>query len=264
VSDTSFQGSIPELYDELFVPLLFAPYARDVAALVADGVPHDVLETCAGTGALTRELVSKLPAARIVATDLNAPMVERGQRVVPGATWRTADALALPFEDATFDAVVSQFGVMFFPDKAAGHREARRVLRPGGAYVVATWDRIEDNELTDVVTKALAEVFPNDPPAFMARTPHGYFDEARIREDFRAGGWPSVRIEKIVHTSRAPSAQIAATAFCQGTPLRNEIDARDASRLAEATERTAEALAARFGHGAIEGKISALIASAKR
>ena len=152
-------------------------------------------------------------------------------------TWQQADALALPFEDRTFDVVACQFGAMFFPDKVQGYREARRVLKPGGRFFFNVWDRIEDNEFADVVTQALAAVFPDDPPRFMARTPHGYHDVAKIREELTAAGFADVSIDTVDARSKAPSPRHPAIAYCQGTPLRNEIEARDASRLEEATTK---------------------------
>jgi ubiquinone/menaquinone biosynthesis C-methylase UbiE len=136
-SDTLFAGSIPDLYDRLLVPLIFEPYARDLAKRVSATKPQLVLETAAGTGAVTRALASSLADARIVATDLNQPMLDHAKARQSGNTrieWKQADALALPFEDRTFDVVACQFGAMFFPDKVRGYREALRVLKPGGRF----------------------------------------------------------------------------------------------------------------------------------
>ncbi|HYI06102.1 MAG TPA: SAM-dependent methyltransferase, partial [Reyranella sp.] len=154
------------------------------------------------------------------------------------------------------------FGVMFFPDKVKGYREARRVLRLGGRFLFNVWDRISENEFPDVVTQALAEVFRGDPPRFLARTPHGHHDVEQIRHDLEAAGFARVGIEAVDARSKAPSARHVAVAFCQGTPLRNEIEARDASGLEEATSWAADALARRFGEGPIEGRIRALVISA--
>src|SRR4051812_3675094 len=176
--------------------------------------------------------------------------------------WKQADALALPFKDGSFDAVACQFGAMFFPDRVKGFAEARRVLKPGGRFFFNVWDRIEDNEFAEIVTQALATVFPHDPPRFMARTPHGYHDGVQIRGDLKAAGFSNVTIDAVEHRSRAPSPREPAIAYCQGTPLRTEIEARGAPGLQAATERAVEALARRFGNGAIEGKIRALVISA--
>lgn len=265
--DKVFAGSIPQLYDEFIVPLIFEPYALDLARRVASRNPRDVLEVAAGTGVVTRAMSRMLPAdTAIVATDLNAPMIERARAVGTSrpVDWRTADAMKLPFADESFDVVACQFGVMFFPDKAAAFSEARRVLRPGGTFLFNAWDRIEENDFADVATATLAEMFPADPPLFMRRTPHGYFDEARIREDLARAGYPPPEIVIVAATSRAETPRRAAVAYCQGTPLRNEIESRDASALPAATNAVEKAIALRFGEGAVEGRIRALVAVAKR
>ena len=179
--------------------------------------------------------------------------------------WRQADAMQLPFADGEFDAVVCQFGVMFFPDKGKAFGEARRVLRPGGAFGFNAWDRIEDNELADAVTSALATLFPDDPPRFLARTPHGYHDPAAIERDLRAGGFAQpARIDTVAARSVAPTARHPAIAYCQGTPLRSEIEARDAARLGEATDFAAAAVARRFGTGPVDAKMQAHIVIVER
>jgi SAM-dependent methyltransferase len=262
-TDKVFTGSIPKLYDTYLVPLIFEPYAADlVRRLVSRSVPR-VLEIAAGTGVVTRALASVLPeSVSIVATDLNQAMLDQASVVGTKRTveWRQADAMQLPFQDGTFDAVVCQFGVMFFPDKAKAFSEARRVLRPGGVFIFNVWDRIEENEFADTVTTALESLFPKDPPRFMARIPHGYYDHRIIERDLASGGFTaSPRIDTVAARSRATSSRVPAIAYCQGTPLRNEIETRDVSRLDEATDIAAEAIGKRFGRGAIDGKIQAHI-----
>ena len=260
-SDKVFAGSIPKFYDALMVPLIFEAYAANMAELVAALFPRVVLETAAGSGAVTRALAPKLrPDARYVVTDLNQPMLDYAatrQGFDGRIEWRQADALALPFADASFDVVCCQFGAMFFPNRTAGYAEARRVLRPGGRFVFNVWDRIEENAFADDVTNAVATVFPHDPPRFLARTPHGYHDIAMIREELRQAGFADIRIETRAEVSHAPSARDVATAYCEGTPLRNEIEAHDASLLQLATDRAAQVIASRHGEGPVAGKIQA-------
>jgi ubiquinone/menaquinone biosynthesis C-methylase UbiE len=266
-SDKVFAGSIPELYDRFLVPLIFEPYARDLADLIAQAEPKTVLEIAAGTGVVTRAMAARLPAqARLTVTDLNQPMLDHAKARLPDARieWKQADALALPFADESFEAVVCQFGAMFFPDKVQGYREARRVLKPGGRFFYNVWDRISENDFADVVAGALAAVFPDDPPRFMERTPHGYHDVAQIRRELNAAGFTDIAIEAVDHRSRAASPRDPAIAYCQGTPWRNEIEARDATRLEEATQRSAEAVAQRFGNGAVDGRIRAFVITAIR
>jgi SAM-dependent methyltransferase len=171
--------------------------------------------------------------------------------------WRQADALDLPFEDASFDVVCCQFGAMFFSDRVAGYAEARCVLRPGGRFVFSVWDRIEENAFADEVTHAVAAVFPQDPPRFLVRTPHGYHDIALIREELSRAGFTGIEIDTRRKVSRAPSAREVATAYCRGTPLRNEIEARDASLLELVTDRATEAIADRHGQGPVAGNMQA-------
>ena len=258
-SDKVFAGSIPEIYDTYLVPLIFEGFAEDLAGRTAALAPKRVLETAAGSGVVTRALAAKLASdARYVVTDLNRPMLDRAaSQQAPDSriAWRQADALTLPFDDASFDAVCCQFGVMFFPDRVAGYAEARRVLGPGGSFLFNVWDRIEANEFADTVTTAAGEVFPDDPPQFLARTPHGYHDVALIRKELGDAGFSRISIATLEETSRAPSPRHPAVAYCQGTPLRNEIEARNAGLLDVVTDRATAAIAERHGDGPVSGKI---------
>ncbi|ESZ50677.1 class I SAM-dependent methyltransferase [Mesorhizobium sp. RSR565B] len=258
-TDKVFAGSIPENYDRYMVPLIFEPFAVDLARRAASLSPGAVLEVAAGTGVVTRALAPKLsPGASYVVTDLNQPMLDyAASRQAPDSRiqWRQADALALPFEDAAFDLVCCQFGAMFFPDRAAGYREAKRVLKTGGHFLFNVWDRIEENVFANDVTNALAEIFPNDPPRFLARTPHGYNDTALIRGELEAAGFSRVVIDTRAEQSRASSPLLPAVAYCQGTPLRNEIEAR--GKLEAATDHAASVIAARHGSGEVAAKIQA-------
>src|SRR3954454_20301994 len=265
--DKVFAGSIPENYDRYMVPLIFESYARDIARRAAALSPKAVLETASGSGVVTRALAPGLsPDAGYVVTDLNQPMLDYAatrQKQDSRIAWRKADAQSLPFEDAAFDLVCCQFGVMFFPDRPSAYREARRVLKPGGSFLFNAWDRIEENVFADDVTNSLAEFFPSDPPRFMARTPHGYHDAALIRSDLAKAGFSNVTIETRAEESRAPSPRYAAIAYCQGTPLRNEIEARSAEKLEAATDHAAAAIARRHGNGEVAAKIQAHVILAR-
>ena len=267
-SDKAFTGSIPQIYDRLMVPMIFEPYARDLAQRIRNENPHHVLKTAAGTGVVTAAMASQLAdTAQIVATDLNEAMLAQAKARLADKhqiKWQQADALALPFDDARFDVVVCQFGAMFFPDRIKGYSEARRVLKPDGRFFFNVWDRIEENDFADVVTLALRQAFPDDPPQFLARTPHGYHDVDRIRADLVQAGFKDIAIAPVAHVSRASSPGDPATAYCQGTPLRAEIEARGSPGLEAATARAREALARRFGESAIEGRIRALVVTARR
>jgi ubiquinone/menaquinone biosynthesis C-methylase UbiE len=262
-TDKVFAGSIPENYDRYLVPLIFEDFAEDIAQRVASLSPSSVLETAAGSGVVTRALTPKLSRnATYIVTDLNQPMLDYAatrQAADVRITWRRADAQALPFEDHAFDVVLCQFGVMFFPNRQSGYREAKRVLKRGGRFLFSVWDRIEENVFANDVTNALAEVFPNDPPRFLARTPHGYHDMALIRNELEKAGFSKLVIETKAAQSRAPSPHHPAVAYCKGTPLRNEIEARDAGKLEAATDHAASVIANRHGRGEVAAKIQAHI-----
>ncbi|MGV1838437.1 class I SAM-dependent methyltransferase [Rhizobium rhizogenes] len=260
-TDKVFAGSIPENYDRYMVPLIFEPFAVDLARRVVSLAPSAVLEIAAGTGVVTRLLAPKLSSdASYIVTDLNQPMLDyAASRQGPDSRiqWYQADAMALPFEDAAFDLVCCQFGAMFFPDRVSAYREAKRVLKPGGHLLFNVWDRIEENVFANDVTNALAEMFPKDPPRFLARTPHGYHDTALIRSELEEAGFSRVMIETRAEQSRASSPRIPAVAYCQGTLLRNEIEAREAGELNAATDYATSVITGRHGEGAVAAKIQA-------
>lgn len=264
-TDKIFAGSIPELYDTLLVPLIFEPYAVNMAARALRCKPTRVLEVAAGTGAVTRALARALPeTTEIVATDLNPPMLDRAAAVGTSrpVIWQQADAQQLPFEDGSFDLVICQFGAMFFPDRPKAFAEARRVLTRGGSLLFSVWDRIESNDFANVVTSALAKRFAENPPMFLARTPHGHYDPAPLQRDARLGGFTTeVTHDVVTARSRADTARVVATAYCQGTPVRGELEAFGLSALNDATDVCTDALTAQFGPGPVDGKIQALMFS---
>lgn len=267
-SDLVFAGSVPQVYDRLLVPLIFEEPAQDVVDRLTALGSTNVLEVAAGSGVLTRAMAAGLdPSVKITATDLNRPMIDHAASVGTSrpVTWQFADVMDLPFDDGQFDAVVCQFGVMFFPDYAGAYAEIARVLRPGGTFIFNVWDRIENNEFADVVSTAVAQMWPDDPPAFLARTPHTYYDETEIRGDLTAGGFDAaVSFEPLEFRSKAASCDIPAVAYCQGTPLRNEIEARDPARLVEATEVATAALLNRFGPTDLDSKIREFVVTAPK
>ena len=266
-TDKVFAGPVPQIYDRLLVPLIFQPYAEDLAARVVADRPRRILEIAAGTGALTQEMAGHLDGGSIVATDLNPAMLDIAAARFSGddrLVFPQADALDLPFPDGSFDVVACQFGAMFFPDKAKGYAQARRVLKPGGRFLFNVWDTVETNDFTRVMLDALAELFPDDPPRFLARTPHGYHDAGTIELDIMAGGFPRPEIERVEKRSRADSAADVAIGLCQGTPMRGEIEARGTPELGAVTEAVAKALEQCFGSGPIEGALSAFVVSARK
>ena len=223
--DIRFSGSVPANYDRYLVPLLFRPYAELLASRAASLSPRRVLETAAGTGVVTGALASTLPQSEIVATDLNQAMLDVAAAGVsaPNVSFREADALQLPFEEASFDLVACQFGIMFYPDKVAGNAEARRVLREGGHYLLAIWNHLDKNPLSELAHETMGRLFPDNPPMFMKRGPFSYGDTAQIESDLRAAGFSQVEIETVELMSRSPSAHDAASGLTYGSPMGVEL-----------------------------------------
>lgn len=261
-TDSSWLDSMPEIYDRCLGPAVFEPYARHVAEVVRGLKPDAVLELAAGTGIVTRELVRALPTAAITATDLNPAMVAWAAPRVPGASWQVADALQLAFPDAGFDAVVCQFGVMFFPDRPGAFAETARVLRPGGSFVFTVWDGIEYSDLPALCEQAVARAVDGVAPDFMSRIPHGYADPDRIRSDVVAGGLEIAALDRVQLRGRANSAADIAEGFCCGTPLRFQLaEVGDPNQIADSV---AADLTAQLGPGPVEGDLAAFVVSARR
>ncbi|MFL6736392.1 MAG: class I SAM-dependent methyltransferase [Sphingomonas sp.] len=261
-----FIGSVPDEYNRLMVPLIFRPYAEEIARRARAIAPRLVLETAAGTGAVTEALHEAVPDARIIATDLNQPMLDVASERVRSdqVGFVLADAQDLPFEDGSIDLVVCQFGAMFFPDKVRAHAEAHRVLRSGGHYLLAIWDKIERNPLSDVAQKALIALFPDDPPLFIRQGPFGYADPLAIESDLHDAGFDTVDIETLELRSRSPSAHDAAMAFCHGTPMGVEVEDREPGSLERAFAAVQEAFDAFEGPDGIDEPMAAHIVAATK
>jgi SAM-dependent methyltransferase len=251
-----------EVYDRFLGPVVFHPFAVDLARRCAGLAPRRVLEVAAGSGIVTRELVGAVPGASLTATDLNPAMVRWGAGAVPQAWWAVADAQRLPFLDGGFDLVACQFGVMFFPDRPAAFAQARRVLTPGGRLLFTTWDTFDTHEFERALMLGVRRAFPDDPPLFLENIPHGYHDRDRIVADVRAGGFDAVELATVTLTGHARSAADIAVGYCTGTPLCAGIASR--GDLAATTALVEEAVAAQLGTGPIAAEMTAHVVEARR
>jgi SAM-dependent methyltransferase len=251
---------MPEAYEKWLVPTVFGPFAVDLAARVAARSPAQVLEVAAGTGALTHELAGVIPDAEITATDLNEAMVAFGRARAPDATWQQADVMQLPFDDAGFDVVACQFGVMFLPDKPAGYAEVRRVLTSDGTFLFNAWDTLATHDFEAALMAALERIFPADPPTFLARIPHGYADPNRIVADLQAAGLQCREMHTVTLHGRARSVAGLATGYCTGTPVRAEIV--DRGDLTTTTATVVRELEAKLGSGPITVGMTAHVVEA--
>lgn len=261
-SVTSFVGSIPELYDRHMGPVLFEPYARDLAARVPAGTRR-ILEVAAGTGRVTKHLVATLPAdGELRATDLNPPMIEEGKRRVtdPRVKWEVADAQALGGAQ-NFDVVACQFGLMFVPDKLLALTEMRRVLKPGGTLLLSTWDDLAKNPATLILHELAYAASPNDPPTFM-KTPFSMPDPAALKKLVEDAGFSQVRVDTVATTGEASSAADIAAGFVRGNPLYNQLTERNVD--ADALQaKVAASLAKAFGEAPCRMPQSAHVVTAK-
>ena len=260
-TDADFTGSIPEIYHRRLGPMLFEPFALELSQRLFGRAGY-ILELACGTGVVTRAL-ALCTQAQIMATDLNPAMLDYARSRLDRSQidWRQADAVDLPFGPALFDVVVCQFGVMFFPDRVAAHRETRRVLRRPGTYIFSVWDSLDHNPAAAATHAAVASCFPADPPQFLARTPHGYSDAGRIQADLVAAGYHRMAVDTVMRETQASAADLA-IGFCQGSPLRAEILARDPEGLQRVTDVVQAALAAQFGDDGFSTVLQAYVVTA--
>lgn len=264
-TDGQYTGSIPAFYDRYLGSVLFEPFAAVLAAQTKALAPTSVLETAAGTGILTRALAETLPeTTTITATDLNQAMLDAAIAKLPSdrVTWQACNAMQLPFADGSFDCLVCQFGVMFFPSKIDAYSEARRVLAPGGTFLFSVWDRIETNPIPQIVADAVAALYPDDPPDFHRRTPYGHNDIPAISGQLRAAGFSGVEATVVTLPMTSPSARHSAVGGCQGSPLGAEVEARNPTGLAAATDAVETALKTRFGDGPMASTMQAIVFAA--
>ncbi|MEY2494693.1 MAG: hypothetical protein QOJ45_1185 [Verrucomicrobiota bacterium] len=264
--NAQFSGSIPAAYDRYLGPLLFQPYAEDLAARLQVGENASLLELACGTGILTRVLRTRLPATvELVATDLNEPMFRHAAEKfgeTEAVQWLQADACNLPFGERTFDAVVCQFGIMFVPDKALAAREARRVLKPGGLFLFNVWDALEHNAVGRLAHETITSCFEKDPPTFY-QVPFGYHDQDEIRRMLESAGFREVRMEVVARTAEATRARDVAIGLVQGNPVAVAIAERDPSLLPIITNAVADAITRRFGEENIRAPMRAIVVQAR-
>jgi ubiquinone/menaquinone biosynthesis C-methylase UbiE len=263
----AFVGTVPANYDRYLGPILFHRYADDLAGRVPVSRGMRVLEVACGTGIVTDRLARRLAGhGTVVATDLNEGMLAYAQARIParpGLEWRQADGTSLPFPDRSFDAVVCQFGLMFFPDKAAGLREAHRVLRPGGTYLLSVWDAIERNAVARIAHETIATFFPGDPPQFYT-VPFSLQDAAAMRRLLDSAGFTDIRGRSVATVGESPSAEDAARGLVEGNPVFGSIMERRPDALPEIKAAVARNVAAELGDHPVRCHLRAHVFSARR
>lgn len=265
--NADFSGSIPANYDRYLGPVLFRPYAEDLAARLEIGGEASVLELACGTGILTQILRNRLPATvQLLATDLNEPMLEHARaKFGPNERieWRQADAMDLSFGEATFDAVICQFGLMFVPDKRACVRQVYRVLKPGGTFLFNTWDAMQQNELAHIAHETIGSFFDRNPPTFY-QVPCGYHDRAQIEKLLDDEGFGNIGISVVAKNSQITDAKATATGLIEGNPVVLEIAERDPDLVPKITRALTEAIRKRFTEASASARMRAVIVQARK
>lgn len=225
-----FQGSVPQNYDRYLAPVLFEPYAVDLVQRLKHEQVRNVLELACGTGRLTRHLAEIIPAGgSLCATDLNPGMLVLAKEKIrhQKVDWKIADAQDLPFPDQQFDHVVSQFGVMFFPDKQKAMDEVFRVLQPGGKFIFSTWESVEKNPRIELMWKIIYELFGNETPDFFRKGPHSFFDQEEIISLLAHAGFSDISIDVVEKLPKYNEPEDLVRGFADGSPIRNYLEAKE-------------------------------------
>lgn len=260
--NVAFVGSIPENYDRYLGPALFEPYAKDLVERINIPDGGSLLEVACGTGIVTRRLRDRLsPSVKIVATDLNEAMITYARqkfRSDENTEWKPADALDLPFGDESFNAVVCQFGLMFFPDKQQGVNEAFRVLKPNGQFIFSVWDDIEQVDLAKAAEIVIKQFFPENPPDFYD-IPFSFHEPENLRAVLSTAGFREIKIDVVPFTCVSASARDAAHGLIHGNPVISAINERDASKTPEIEAALAEKIAAQFGAAPVTARMQAIV-----
>lgn len=261
-----FGGSIPENYDRYLGPSFFEPFANDLVARLDPARSRNVLEIACGTGIVTRRLRDRFSAeTEIIATDLNPAMlalVHNKFDPKENVIWREADASALPYGDGSFDAVVCQFGVMFFPDKGAAMREVHRVLRSDGVLLFNVWDSLGQNPVARTAHETIASFFDRDPPSFY-ETPFGFHDAGLIRGLLEESGFQEIEISVIALPCRSRSAAEFAIGLVRGNPVATAIEERGGS-VDDVVRAVRNKIGERFGVAPVEATMQAIVCRALR
>lgn len=266
-SSASFTGDIPSHYDSGLGPVIFYNYADDMAARCHDHAPQNVLELAAGTGIVSQRLRRRLPpGCKLTVTDLNEPMLEVAKAKLSDTTnvaFQSADAMALPFADGSFDLIACQFGVMFFPDKSAAFHEAARVLKPGGHYLFSSWAPMARNPFAEIADTVAAQFFPNDPPGFY-KVPFHYGDPATVKADLSGEEWSETGHETVPLNKTIEDPEKFAEALVYGNPMIDEIRSRGGVDPDEVASAILDEMRDRFGPPPLRMPLEAVIFTCRR
>jgi ubiquinone/menaquinone biosynthesis C-methylase UbiE len=206
-ADGQVSRSAADVYEEFFVPALFQEWAGRVADAAALEPGHKVLDVACGTGVLARSALDRVgPGGAVTGLDRNDGMLVVARRKSPGIDWRSGRAEALPFADDTFDAVVSQFGLMFFEDRVKALAEMSRVLRRGGRLAVAVWASLDRSPGYRALTALIERLFGKR-IASELEAPFVLGDSAALGALFARAGIVETKISTRQGSARFPSLE---------------------------------------------------------
>ncbi|HET9432411.1 MAG TPA: class I SAM-dependent methyltransferase [Chitinophagaceae bacterium] len=256
----AFEGSIPANYERYLGPFLFEPYALDLVSRLQDKKYSDILEIACGTGRVTKHLARSVKHDTLTATDLNRDMIDVAKETVNDkrVKWMSADAMDLPFDDGSFDLVVMQFGIMFFPDKERGLKEAYRVLKNGGKLIYNTWNKVETNEAIHEGRLIIESYFGNNPPIFY-NVPFSMDDERELRTITRRAGFKSITTTLVKKEGIGPSAMALAKGLVEGNPVYLAICERSPSLINIIKDHMERVIIEKFGDQPVRSPLQAWV-----
>lgn len=254
----AFAGTIPANYERYLGPFLFEPYALDLVARLQDKKYPDILEIACGTGRVTKHLAKSVKHDVLTATDLNPDMINIAKEIIRDDTikWMPADAMQLPFNDESFDLVVIQFGIMFFPDREKGLQEAYRVLKPGGKLLFSTWNRVETNEAIHEGRLIIESYFEGDPPIFY-NVPFSMYNEKALTDLVSESGFKNVKITLVKKEGVSASAADLAKGMVEGNPVYLAINERNPTLVPVIEKHIRKVVAEKFGDKPLKSPLEA-------
>ena len=256
----AFAGTIPANYERYLGPFLFEPYALDLVARLQDKKYTNILEIACGTGRVTAHLAKSVKHDSLTATDLNPDMISVAKEIIEDSKikWMPADAMELAFDDGSFDLVVIQFGIMFFPDKEKGLKEAYRVLKTGGKLIYNTWNKVETNEAIHEGRVIIESYFGDDPPIFY-NVPFSMYDEKELITLTRRAGFKNIRTTLVKKEGISPSATDLAKGMVEGNPVYLAICERDPSLINTIKEHIQKVITEKFGDKPVKSPLQAWV-----
>ncbi|HKC36154.1 MAG TPA: class I SAM-dependent methyltransferase [Chitinophagaceae bacterium] len=256
----AFAGSIPANYERYLGPFLFEPYALDLVSRLQDKKYGNTLEIACGTGRVTAHLAKSVKHDTLTATDLNPDMISVAKEIIidKNIKWMPADAMQLPFDDGSFDLVVIQFGIMFFPDKEKGLKEAYRVLKTGGKLIYNTWNKVETNVAIHEGRVIIESYFGDNPPIFY-NVPFSMHDDRELTTLTRRAGFKSITTRLVKKEGISPSAADLAKGMVEGNPVYLAILERDPSLINTIKEHIQKVLAEKLGDKPVKSPLQAWV-----